>query len=160
MIQVGDTIPAATLRRLGDQGIEEVALPDYFKGKTVALIGVPGAYTPTCSNEHLPDFVQKAGQFRSKGVDEVACMAVNDPFVMQVWGQEKQTEGAVTLLSDGNGELTEAMGMAFDGSGAGLGTRAKRFSMLIEDGVVKALNVEDSPGSVEVTNADKLLAEL
>jgi peroxiredoxin len=160
MIQVGDTIPAATLRRLGDQGIEEVSLPDAFKGKTVALIGVPGAYTPTCSNEHLPDFVQKAESFRSKGVDEIACMAVNDPFVMQVWGQDKKTEGAVTLLSDGNGELTKAMGLEFDGSGAGLGVRCKRFSMLIEDGVVKALNVEDSPGSVEVTNADKLLADL
>jgi peroxiredoxin len=160
MIKVGDTIPAATLRRLGDQGIEEVAVPDAFKGKTVALIGVPGAYTPTCSNEHLPDFVQKADAFRGKGVDEIACMAVNDPFVMQVWGQDKQTDGAVTLLSDGNGELTKAMGLEFDGSGAGLGVRCKRFSMLIEDGVVKALNVEDSPGSVEVTNADKLLAEL
>lgn len=160
MIQVGDKIPEATLRMMGDQGIEEVATGDFFKGKKVALIGVPGAYTPTCSNQHLPGFVEKVKQFKDKGVDEIACMAVNDPFVMKVWGESQGVEGKATLLSDGNAELTKAMGLDFDGSGAGLGTRCKRFSMLVDDGVVKALHVEDSPGSVEVTNADKLLAEL
>jgi len=160
MIQVGDRIPEATLRTLGDQGIEEVKTTDVFGGKKVAFIGVPGAYTPTCSNQHLPGFVDKAGQFKAKGVDEVACMAVNDPFVMKAWGESEGALGTVKLLADGNAELTKAMGLDFDGSGAGLGTRCKRFAMLVDDGVVKALHVEDSPGSVESTNADKLLAEL
>jgi peroxiredoxin len=160
MIKVGDKLPEATLRKLGQDGIDEVTTGDVFKGKTVAFFGVPGAYTPTCSNEHLPGFVEKAQQFRDKGVNEIACMSVNDPFVLKAWGDQQGAGDAVTLLSDGNAELTKAMGLEFDGSAAGLGTRCKRFAMLVEDGVVKALNVEDSPGSVDVTNADKLLAEL
>lgn len=160
MIQVGDRIPEATLRRKGEQGIEEVQTSELFGGKTVAFIGVPGAYTPTCSQRHLPGFVEKVNEFRRKGVDEIACMAVNDPFVMQVWGESQDIGDKVTLVSDGNAELTKAMGLDFDGSGAGLGTRCKRFAMLVEDGKVKSLHVEDSPGSVEVTNADKLLADL
>lgn len=160
MIQVGDKLPDATLRKLGDQGIEEVGVSDFFKGKKVAFIGVPGAYTPTCSNQHLPGFVQKVNEFKQKGVDEIACMSVNDPFVLRAWGESQGVDGKATLLSDGNADLTKAMGLDFDGSGAGLGTRSKRFSMLVDDGVVKALHVEDSPGSVEVTNADKLLADL
>ncbi|MBK1696069.1 peroxiredoxin [Rhodovibrio salinarum] len=160
MIKVGDELPDATLRKLGQDGIDEVTAKDFFKGRKVALIGVPGAYTPTCSNEHLPGFVEKAKQFHDKGVDEVACMSVNDPFVLKAWGEHSNVGDSVTLLSDGNAELTQKMGLEFDGSGAGLGTRCKRFAMLVDNGVVKALNVEDSPGSVEVTNADKLLAEL
>ena len=160
MIKVGDELPEATLRKLGRDGIDEVTTADFFKGRKVALIGVPGAYTPTCSNEHLPGFVDKAKQFQDNGVDEVACVSVNDPFVLKAWGEHSNVGDKVTLLSDGNAELTQKMGLEFDGSGAGLGTRSKRFAMLVDDGVVKALNVEDSPGSVEVTGADKLLAEL
>jgi peroxiredoxin len=160
MIKVGDELPEATLRKLGQDGIDAVTTSDFFKGRKVALIGVPGAYTPTCSNEHLPGFVEKAKQFEDKGVDAIACMSVNDPFVLKAWGEHSNVGDKVTLLSDGNAELTQKMGLEFDGSGAGLGTRCKRFAMLVDDGVVKALNVEDSPGSVEVTNADKLLAEL
>lgn len=160
MIKVGDKIPSATVRRMGDDGIEEVSTDDFFGGRKVALIGVPGAFTPTCSNQHLPGYVDKVDAFKAKGVDEIACVSVNDPFVMQEWAKATGAQGKVTLLADGNGEFTKAMGLEFDGSGAGLGVRAKRFAMVVDNGVVKSLNVEDSPGSVQVTGAEKLIEEV
>ncbi|RDD63539.1 peroxiredoxin [Ferruginivarius sediminum] len=160
MIKVGDKIPSATLRRMNDSGIEEVQTSDYFAGRKIAMIGVPGAFTPTCSQQHLPGYIQKAADFKGKGVDEIACLSVNDPFVMQEWGKASGAEGKVTLLADGNGEFTKAMGLEFDGSGAGLGTRSKRFAMIVEDGVVKSLHVEDSPGALQVTGAEKLIEEV
>lgn len=160
MIEVGNKIPEATLKRLGESGLEDVNTKDLFSGRKVVLFGVPGAYTPTCSRQHLPGYVQHAEEFRNKGVDAIACMAVNDPFVMKAWGESQGADNKVTLLSDGNAELTKAMGLEFDGSGAGLGVRSKRFAMLVDDGVVKALHVEDSPGVVERTGAEKLLEEI
>lgn len=160
MIKVGDKIPSATLRRMNDSGIEEVQTSDYFAGRKIAMIGVPGAFTPTCSQQHLPGYIEKSADFKSKGVDEIACLSVNDPFVMQEWGKASSAEGKVTLLADGNGEFTKAMGLEFDGSGAGLGTRSKRFAMIVEDGVVKSLHVEDSPGALQVTGAEKLIEEV
>lgn len=160
MIQVGDSVPSATLRRIRDGGIEEVATTDYFAGRRVALIGVPGAFTPTCSQQHLPGYVDKVGEFKDKGIDEVACMAVNDPFVMDEWAKASGAANKVMLLSDGNGEFTKALGLEFDGSGAGLGVRCKRFAMLVDNGVVKALHVEDSPGALQVSSADSLLADV
>jgi len=160
MIQTGERIPEVTLKRLGDDGIEDVPTADFFKGRKVALFGVPGAYTPTCSQKHLPGFIDHAEQFKAKGVDEIACVSVNDPFVMKEWAKASGAEGKVTLLADGNGELTQAMGLAFDGSGVGLGTRCKRFSAVVDDGVVKSLHVEESPGAVNVSGAEKLLQEV
>jgi len=160
MINVGDTIPAATLKRLGESGIDDVATQDFFAGRKVVLFGVPGAFTPTCAKEHLPGYVQHAGDFKAKGVDEVVCMAVNDPFVMAHWAEQSGAGGKVTLLADGNGEFTKALGLEFDGSAVGLGTRCKRFSALVEDGTVKALNVEDNPGVVNVSGAESLIQSL
>lgn len=160
MIQVGERVPSVILKRMGENGIEDVATEEFFKGRKVALIGVPGAFTPTCSQQHLPSYVEKAGDLKAKGVDEIACLAVNDPFVMKEWAKASAVDDKVTLLSDGNAEFTKAANFEFDGSAVGLGMRCKRFSMLVDDGVVKALHVEDSPGAMEVTGADKLLAEL
>ncbi len=160
MIQTGERIPEVTLKRLGDDGIEDVPTADFFKGRKVALFGVPGAYTPTCSQKHLPGFIEHAEQFKAKGVDEVACVSVNDPFVMKEWARASGAEGKVTLLADGNAELAQAMGLDFDGSGAGLGTRCKRFSAVVDDGVVTSLHVEESPGAVNVSGAETLLREI
>lgn len=160
MIKVGDKLPNVTLKHMGESGIEDVEVNDYFGGRKVALIGVPGAFTPTCSQQHLPGYVQNADAFKSKGVDRIACLAVNDPFVLKEWAKHEGSDGKVDLLSDGNAEFTKAAGLDFDGSGAGLGLRSKRFAMLVEDGQVKALHVEDSPGSIETTSAEKLLSEI
>lgn len=159
-IQVGDKIPSVTLKRLGAEGLEDVKTGEYFQGKRVALFAVPGAFTPTCSGVHLPGYVAKAGALKSKGVDEIVCLSVNDPFVMKAWSEQHDPEGQVSVLPDGNGELTKAMGLELDGSGAGLGTRSKRFSMLIEDGVVKSLDVEEKAGEVAVSGAEVCLNNL
>ena len=158
-IKVGDSIPAVKLKRLGAEGMEEVDTGEFFKGRTVVLFSVPGAYTPTCSKEHLPGFVGKADDIKGKGVAEIVCLAVNDPFVMQAWGAAHGAEGKVSMLPDWDGNLTKAMGLDQDISVAGLGVRGKRFSMTIEDGVVKALNVEDGKG-VTVSGADACLTNL
>lgn len=160
MIQVGERLPTVTLRRMGEQGIEAVTTDDFFAGRRVALIGVPGAFTPSCSAQHLPGYVEQADALKAKGVDEVACVAVNDPFVMAEWAKAKGADGKVTLLSDGNGDFAEATGLAFDGSGLGLGTRLKRFAMVVDDGRVSSLRIEDDPAAVEVTAAEKLMADL
>jgi peroxiredoxin len=158
-IQVGDKIPEVTLKWLTASGMAEVKTTDIFQGRKVVLFSVPGAYTPTCSKEHLPGFVSRADEIKAKGIDDIVCLSVNDPFVMQAWGNEQGAEGKVTMLPDWNGRLTDAMGLTQDISIAGLGVRGKRFSMLVENGVVKSLNVEEGKG-VSVSGANQCLVEL
>ena len=159
-IQVGDKLPSVKLKRLGAEGMEEVDTGDLFAGKKIVLFGVPGAYTPTCHKSHLPGFVARADEIKAAGVDEIICVAVNDPFVFKAWGTELGADGKVTMLPDGNGALAKAMGLDFDGAGAGLGVRNKRFSLTAKDGVVETLEVEASPGDLSVSSADSCLAKL
>ncbi|MCX4240586.1 peroxiredoxin [Paraliomyxa miuraensis] len=158
-IKVGDKVPEVTLKWLTADGMAEVNTAEFFKGRTVVLFSVPGAYTPTCSKEHLPGFVARAEDIKAKGVDEIVCLAVNDPFVMQAWGKEQGADGKVTMLPDGNGEFTKAMGLTQDISVAGLGVRGKRFSMRVKDGVVETLGIEEGKG-VTVSGADQCMVSL
>ena len=158
-IQTGDRIPSATLLKATSEGPQPVSTDDYFAGRKVALFSVPGAFTPTCSAKHLPGFVERAEELRGKGVDEVACVAVNDAFVMQAWGQQAGAEGKVTMLADGNGDFAQALGLVFDASKFGMGTRGQRWSAIVDDGVVKELNVE-APGAFSVSSADYMLGQL
>lgn len=153
-IQTGDKIPAVTLKKLGANGLEDVHTDALFAGRKVILFGVPGAFTPSCAQKHLPGYVAEADNLKSKGVDEIICVAVNDPFVMNHWGEFAGATGKVTMLPDGNGEFVSALGLTFDGSGAGLGKRALRFAMIVEDGVVTDLQVEEKPSDVELTSAN------
>jgi peroxiredoxin len=158
-ISVGDRLPKATLVKATADGPQPVDSEDYFAGRTVALFSVPGAFTPTCSARHLPGFVERADEIRGKGVDEIACVAVNDAFVMQAWGQQAGVEDKVTMLADGNGDFAEALGLTMDGSKFGLGKRGQRWSAVVEDGTVRQLNVE-APGSFDVSSADYLIERL
>jgi peroxiredoxin len=157
-ISVGDRLPDVTLTKAGESGPEKVQSSEYFKGKTVALFSVPGAFTPTCSARHLPGYVEKADDLKAKGVDEIVATAVNDAFVMGAWKAANSADN-VTMLADGNGEFAEAVGLTMDGTGFGLGKRGQRYSMLVEDGVVKQLNVEQ-PGDFSVSSAEHLLGQL
>jgi peroxiredoxin len=159
-IKAGDKLPNATFRVMTAEGPKPRTTDEVFKGKKVALFGVPGAFTPTCNNLHLPSFLKNTGTFKSKGVDSVAVTAVNDVFVMEAWKKASGAEGKIDFLADGNGEFAKAIDMAFDGSGAGLGTRCKRFSMLVDNGVVKAINIEDAPGKCELTSGEALLKQV
>jgi peroxiredoxin len=159
-IAKGDSLPEATFRVLGPEGITTLTTGDIFDGKKVVLFAVPGAFTPTCHLKHLPGFIENADVFKKKGIDTVACVAVNDPFVLGAWADASSGKGKIAFLSDGNAEFTKKIGMDFDGSGIGLGTRSKRYAMLVDDGVVKALNVEDSPGVAQESTAAKLLESL
>jgi glutaredoxin/glutathione-dependent peroxiredoxin len=158
-IQVGDKLPSATLIKATDNGPDAVQTDEFFAGRKVALFSVPGAFTPTCSARHLPGFVENIDALKAKGVDEVACTAVNDAFVMAAWAKQAGAEGKVTMLSDGNGAFVKALGLEMDGSKFGMGTRGQRFSMIVEDGVVKELNVEQ-PGDFRVSSAEHLLSQL
>lgn len=158
-IQVGDRIPEATLLKATAKGPQPVSTRDYFAGRKVALFSVPGAFTPTCSVKHLPGFVDKAGELKAKGVDEIACIAVNDAFVMQAWGSQAGAEGKVTMLADGNGDFARALGLVMDASKFGMGERGQRWSAIVEDGVVTQLNVEE-PGAFSVSSADYLLSQV
>jgi len=158
-VKVGDSIPSVTVTALGAEGPGPLDTADLFKGKTVALFGVPGAFTPTCSAQHLPGFVSKAGDLKAKGVDEIVCMSVNDMFVMKSWAEAQGAGDAVTMLPDGNGAFTEALGLAFDASAFGMATRCQRFSLVAKDGKVTAINIEE-PGAFEVSGADTLLGQL
>jgi len=159
-ISIGDSLPEATFRMLGADGIEALTSSQIFGGKKVVLFAVPGAFTPTCHLKHLPGFIEHAGDFKQKGADTVACVAVNDPFVLDSWAKASGGQGKVLFLSDGNAEFTKKIGLDFDGSGIGLGTRSKRYAMLVENGVVTALNIEDSPGVADASTAEKLLASM
>lgn len=157
-ISVGDKLPDVKLVKATQEGPEAVQSADYFAGKRVALFSVPGAFTPTCSAKHLPGFVDKAADLKAKGIDEIACTAVNDPFVMKAWGAASGSAD-VTMLADGNGDFAKAVGLTMDGSGFGLGTRGQRFSMVVNDGVVEQLNVE-APGDFKVSSAEHMLEQL
>lgn len=156
-IKVGDRIPDAMLNVL-DDGIESISTSEFFAGSNVLLFAVPGAFTPTCSNQHLPGYAKRLTDFDQRGI-KVACMAVNDVFVMRAWAESKQVPRSLTMLADGNGTFTKALGMAMDGSGFGMGLRARRFALYAEDGVVKILNVE-APGEFRVSSAEAMLESL
>jgi peroxiredoxin len=158
-IQVGDKIPSMKLRHMTAEGPREISTDDIFGGKKVALFAVPGAFTPTCSAKHLPGFVEKSAEIKAKGVDTIACISVNDAFVMGAWGKAQNTDGKVLLLADGNGDFAKAVGLEMDGSGFGLGTRSKRYAMVVDNGTVKTLNVE-APGAFEVSSAEAVLKAL
>lgn len=158
-IQVGEKIPSVTLMRAGAKGPEPVTTDELFAGKKVVLFAVPGAFTPTCSAKHLPSFVEHADELKAKGVDEIACVSVNDVFVMSAWGKDQKADGKVTMLADGDAALTKALGLELDLTGKGLGLRSQRFSLLVEDGVVKSLNV-DPGGSFEKSSAEVMLRAL
>ena len=157
-ISVGEKLPDVTLVKATAEGPDKVQSNDFFAGKKVALFSVPGAFTPTCSAKHLPGFVEKAADLKAKGIDEIACTAVNDAFVMGAWGQ-RDGSADVTMLADGNGDFAKAVGLTMDGSGFGLGQRGSRWSMVINDGVVEQLNVE-APGEFKVSTAEHMLEQL
>jgi peroxiredoxin len=159
-IKVGDSIPAAKLRVMTGEGPAWKTTDELFKGKKVVLFGVPGAFTGTCHKSHLPGFIQNADAIKGKGVDMIAVTGVNDHFVMDAWKEASGAAGKVEFLSDGNGEFAKALDMTFDGSANGLGTRSKRYSMVIDNGAVKTLNIEESPGKVDVTSAENILKAL
>ncbi|MES2755023.1 MAG: peroxiredoxin [Pseudomonadota bacterium] len=158
-IKVGDRLPAATFSKVTLDGPEPVTTDDFFAGRKVALFAVPGAFTPTCSARHLPGYVENKEAFAAKGIDEVACTAVNDPFVLGAWSKDGGAAGSVTMLSDGNGAFAKAAGLSFDGSKFGMGERSQRYAMIVNDGVVEQLHVE-APGEFKVSAADYLLEQL
>jgi peroxiredoxin len=158
-IRIGDKIPSATLTKVTADGPDRIDATDYFAGRRIALFSVPGAFTPTCSARHLPGFVDQADALKAKGIDEIACTAVNDAFVMAAWGKSAGVTDEVTMLADGNGEFAKAIGLEMDGSKFGMGLRAQRYSMIVNDGVVEQLNVEQG-GAFEVSSADYLLGQL
>ena len=159
-IKVGDRLPEAKFRVMGSEGPAVKSTGDIFKGKKVVLFAVPGAFTPTCSNNHLPGFLQNADAFKQKGIDTIAVTGVNDVFVMDAWKKASGAGSKIEFLSDGNGEFAKALDMTLDGSGFGLGTRSKRYAMLVDDGVVKKLNVEDVAGKAEASGAENLLKQI
>ena len=158
-IKVGDRIPDTTFMKATANGPEPVESADFFKGRKVALFSVPGAFTPTCSAKHLPGFVDNAAQLKAKGVDEIACTAVNDAFVMGAWSKSANADGKVTMLGDGSGDFAKALGLEMDGTKFGLGMRGQRFSMVVDDGVVKELNVEPS-GEYGISSGEAMLEKL
>lgn len=158
-ISVGDRLPETTFMTMTADGPNPLSSSDVFSGKTVALFALPGAFTPTCSAKHLPGFIEKADEIKGRGVDTIACLSVNDVFVMGAWGEQQGAGNDVMMLADGNGEFAKAVGLEMDGSGFGMGIRAQRFSMLVKDGVVTELNVE-APGEFNVSSAEHILGQL
>jgi len=158
-IQPGDKIPAATLYEMGAEGPGGLSTDDLFGGKTVVLFGIPGAFTPTCSAQHLPGFVSKAGDLRAKGADAIACISVNDAFVMGAWGKDRDVGESIDMLADGSGDFAKAVDLEMDGSKFGMGTRAQRFALIADDGVVTHLAVE-APMKFEVSSAESILDAL
>ena len=159
-IKVGDRLPDATFKLRTADGLKDLSTAELAGGKRVVLFAVPGAFTPTCSAKHLPSYVAHHDALKAKGIDVIACVAVNDPFVLDAWAKAGEAGDKVLMLSDSNAAFTTAVGMEFDGSGFGLGVRSKRYAMLVEDGIVQALNVEESPGVMEVSGADRMFAGL
>jgi|TARA_B110000093_G_scaffold164023_1_gene187370 peroxiredoxin len=157
-VQVGDSIPEATMNIMGDKGPQKITTADIFSGKKVVLFAVPGAFTPTCSAAHLPGYVANADKIKAAGVDAIVCVSVNDAFVMDAWSKGQNAE-EIMMVGDGNGDFTKAMGTVLDGSGFGLGTRSTRYSLIAEDGKITALNLEQG-GAFEVSSAEAILAAL
>lgn len=159
-IKVGDKLPSATFRVITADGPKPLTTDDVFKGKKVVLFAVPGAFTPTCTKNHLPGYITNAAAIKAKGIDTIAVTGVNDQFVMDAWKKASGGEGKVEFLADGNGDFAKAIDLTLDASGNGLGLRSKRYSMVVEDGVVKSLNIEEAPGKAEASGADALLKSL
>lgn len=159
-ITVGESLPSATFRVMTTDGPVQKTTDEVFKGKRVVLFAVPGAFTPTCHKNHLPGYVAQADAIKAKGVDTIAVVAVNDPFVMGAWENASGADGKILFLSDADASFAKALGLTFDASGAGLGVRSQRYAMVVEDGVVKRLAVEDSPGKADVSAAPAILAQL
>ncbi|MFT4613670.1 MAG: peroxiredoxin [Bacteroidia bacterium] len=157
-IQAGDKTPACTLKTMGSEGPADITTEDIFSGKKVVLFALPGAFTPGCSLAHLPGYVVNADKIKAAGVDTIVCLSVNDAFVMGAWGKDQNAD-EILMLADGNGEFTAAVGLELDGSGFGLGTRSQRYAMIVEDGTVSHINVEEGPG-VEVSSAESIMALL
>ena len=158
-VNVGDSIPDVTLAVMGESGPEQVSTGDLFGGKKVVAFAVPGAFTPTCSARHLPGFVDNADAIRAKGVDSIVCLSVNDAFVMGAWGKDQDVGGKVVMVADGSGALARALGLELDLTDRGLGVRSRRYSMVVDDGVVSALNLEEG-GAYEVSSAERILEAL
>ncbi|MEO0399883.1 MAG: peroxiredoxin [Pseudomonadota bacterium] len=158
-ISVGDKIPSATIMLATKNGPEQADAAAFLGEGKVALFSVPGAFTPTCSAQHLPGYVEQAGALKAKGVDKIVCMSVNDAFVMNAWGDSQNAGDAVAFLADGNGDFSRALGLTFDGSGFGMGERGQRFSAVLNNGVVEQLNLE-APGAFEVSSAEHMLGQL
>jgi glutaredoxin/glutathione-dependent peroxiredoxin len=156
-IKVGDKVPSVKLKHMTADGVKDITTDDLFKGK-VAVFGLPGAFTPTCSAKHLPGYVEKADALKAKGVNKIVCLSVNDAFVMDAWGKQQGAGDKVAMIADGSADLTKALGLELDLTPNGMGLRMKRFSMLLQDGVVKTLNVE-KPGAFEVSNAETMLQQ-
>lgn len=159
-IAVGDRLPDATFKVRTPDGLKDLTVKELTAGKKVVLFAVPGAFTPTCHAKHVPSYLANLEALKAKGVDQVCCVAVNDAFVLDAWGKQTGADGKILFLADGNATFTKAIGLDFDGSGFGLGTRSKRYSMIVEDGVVKALNVEEAPGVMDASSAERLLTQL
>ena len=160
MAKVGEKVPSATLRSMGPEGPKAVTTEELFApGKTVVAFALPGAFTPTCSAKHVPGFVAEASALKAKGVDTVACISVNDAFVMGAWGKDQKTDGKVMMLADGSGDFTKAMGLSMDLTKNGMGVRSQRYAMIVKDGVIKDLFVE-KPGAFEVSTAENVLKHL
>jgi len=159
-IQMGDKLPDATFKTMTDEGAKDLTTADLFAGKRVVLFGVPGAFTPTCNNNHLPGFLENRDAILAKGVDTIAVVSVNDHHVMAAWARFTGGEGKIVFLADGNGSFVKAAGLDIDLSAGGLGVRSKRFSMIVEDAVVNALNIEDAPGKAVASGAAALIEQL
>ena len=160
VIAPGSALPSATFKTMTATGPAEVTTGQLFKGKKAVLFGVPGAFTPTCHGTHLPGFLRHAGEFKAKGVDLIACTSVNDVFVMGAWAKASGAEGTIMFLADGNGDFAKSIGLEMDGAAIGFGIRSKRYAMLLEDGVVKKLHVEEKTSSAQESSAERLLADL
>ena len=159
-ISVGDRLPEANFKVLTDEGPSDMSTNDVFSGKKVVMFAVPGAFTPTCNALHLPNYLGSFDTFMEKGIDTVACISVNDPFVLSEWAKKSAADGKILFLSDFNAEFTKALGLDFDASANGLGTRSRRYAMLVEDGVVKILNIEEVPKTLDASAAEKILETL
>src|SRR5579864_6458086 len=159
-IKVGDRLPDATFRLVTEDGPRPVGTKEFFSGKKVVLFGLPGAFTPTCHKNHLPGFIANEQAFKAKGVDAIAMTSVNDHHVLAAWSKASGADGKVNFLADGNADFAKAAGLDFDASAGGLGVRSRRYAMLVEDGVVKKLNIEEAPGKVDLSGAEHLLAEI
>lgn len=158
-IEVGSTVPSGTFKIMTGEGPKPLTTDELFKGKKVLLFAVPGAFTPTCSGKHLPGYVNNAAALKGKGIDTIACLAVNDVFVMDAWGKSANVGDKIVMLADGNGDYAKALGLEMDGTGFGMGKRSQRFSMIVENGVVKQLNIEP-PGKFDVSSAECAIGQL